>query len=62
MHTGIWDCAVITWRRVGKPEGGGRTRENHNCIERELDVKFNTYKGGGGITFLALFHKLEKWY
>ena len=28
--------------------------------ERGVDVKFNTY-GGGGVTFFTLFHKLEKW-
>jgi len=52
-YSEIRDCAIITWN------GRGGTGENHNSREG-LDVKLNTYRGGG-ITFFTLFHKLEKW-
>ena len=43
------DCAIITWRGLGKLEGGGGIGENDNKREGGLDVKFNTY--GGALIF-----------
>ena len=37
-----------------KTRGGGGIGENDNKREGGLDVKFNTYKGGRGITFSFL--------
>ena len=45
----ISECAIITWR------GGGGIGENDKKREGALEVKFNTYSGGGGITFSFLF-------
>ena len=44
----ISECAIITWR------GGGGIGENDNKREGAMEVKFNTYRGGG-ITFSFLF-------
>ena len=59
------DCAITTWGGWGwETRGGGGgwdIGENHNWRVAELDVKLNTYDGGGGITFFTLSHKLEKW-
>ena len=51
------DCAIITWRGEGGWEirGRGGIGENDNKRKGWLDVKFNTYRGGGGITFSLLF-------
>ena len=51
------DCAIITWRGEGGWEirGGGGIGENDNKRKGRLDVKFNTYRRGGGITFSLLF-------
>ena len=38
----------------------GGIGENDNKREVGLDVKFNTYKGGGGHYFFITFCKLEK--
>ena len=54
------DCVIITWGEgggVGKFEGG--IGENDNKREGRLQVKFNTY-GGGGNYFFIPFCKLEK--
>ena len=52
------DCVIITWGGgVGKFEGG--IGENDNKREGRLQVKFNTY-GGGGNYFFIPFCKLEK--
>lgn len=54
------DCAIITWRWVGKPEEGEHRRKLQ--LERgRLDVKFNIYRVGEGHYFYTLFHSLEMW-
>ena len=57
----IRDCAIITWGGggggVGKLEGS--IGENDNKRDGGLNVKFNTY-GGGGITFSSPFEKTGK--
>ena len=49
----ISECAIITWR------GGGGIGENDNKREGAMEVKFNTYRGGGNYFFIP-FCKLEK--
>ena len=40
---------------MGSLRGGGHRGESQ--LERGgLDLKFKTYRGGGGITFFTLFH------
>ena len=48
----ISECAIITWR--------GGIGENDSKREGAMEVKFNTYRGGGGHYFLIPFCKLEK--
>ena len=48
------DCVIITWGGVGGGKFEGGIGENDNKREGRLQVKFNTY-GGGGITFSFLF-------
>ena len=51
------DCAIITWRGEGGWEirGGGGIGENDNKRKGWLDVKFNTYRGGGALLFHYFF-------
>ena len=50
----IRDCAIITWGGgVGKLEGS--IGENDNKRDGGLNVKFNTYRGGGAA---LIFHPL----
>ena len=46
--------------RVGKLERGG-IEKKENKREGGLDVKFDTYRGGGGHYFFIPFCKLEKY-